>query len=87
MILTLIAPILLSLVHAGSPANLRDHILFDANWRFWRGADGQAAPGLEPLQRSFDDSKWRTVHLPHDYVVEGSFDPHGDVSHGTLPHP
>jgi beta-galactosidase len=39
------------------------------------------------LERSFDDSKWRTVHLPHDYVVEGTFDPRGDVSHGTLPKP
>lgn len=35
----------------------------------------------------FDDSKWRTVHLPHDYVVEGTFDPRGDVSHGCLPKP
>jgi beta-galactosidase len=33
----------------------------------------------------YDDSSWRTVHLPHDYVVEGSFDPHADASHGFLP--
>jgi beta-galactosidase len=40
----------------------------------------EAAPG-------FDDSAWRTVHLPHDYVVEGKFDPKADTSHGSLPTP
>jgi beta-galactosidase len=33
----------------------------------------------------YNDKSWRTVHLPHDYVVEGNFDPHGDVGHGALP--
>ncbi len=37
--------------------------------------------------RGFDDSKWRVVHLPHDYVIEGDFDPSGDNSHGSLPKP
>ena len=32
-----------------------------------------------------NDSSWKTVHLPHDYVVEGQFDPKGDVGHGALP--
>lgn len=39
------------------------------------------------MARSFDDAAWRTVHLPHDYVVEGTFDPRGDVGHGSLPKP
>lgn len=34
---------------------------------------------------AFRDKDWRTVHLPHDYVVEGAFDPQGDVGHGALP--
>ena len=87
LILTLIAPILLFLGHAGSPPSPREHVLFDANWRFWRQPESVAPLASDPLQRSFDDSNWRTVHLPHDYVVEGSFDPHGDISHGTLPRP
>jgi len=33
----------------------------------------------------YDDSSWRSVHLPHDYVVEGAFDPQGSVDHGALP--
>ena len=39
------------------------------------------------IGRAFDDSKWRTVHLPHDYVVEGTFAPNGDTGHGSLPKP
>ncbi len=39
------------------------------------------------MARAFDDASWRTVHLPHDYVVEGTFDPNGDTGHGSLPKP
>ena len=31
-----------------------------------------------------NDASWRTVHLPHDYVIEGAFTPKGDASHGSL---
>ena len=41
----------------------------------------------ENVQRAYDDSTWPVVHLPHDYVVEGRFDPKGDVGHGSLPKP
>lgn len=34
---------------------------------------------------TFDDKSWRNVQLPHDFVIEGTFDPGGDVSHGFLP--
>jgi beta-galactosidase len=30
----------------------------------------------------FDDSAWRTLDLPHDWVVETAFDPKGSGSHG-----
>ena len=33
----------------------------------------------------FNDTSWRSLHLPHDFVVEGTFDPKGDGSHGFLP--
>jgi beta-galactosidase len=39
----------------------------------------------DPSQPDFDDSAWRIVHLPHDYVVEGKFTPTADPSHGSLP--
>jgi len=41
-------------------------------------APKQAEPGL-------DDSRWRSVHLPHDYVIEGKFSPDADPGHGALP--
>lgn len=31
-----------------------------------------------------NDNDWRIVHLPHDYVIEGTFTPKGDASHGSL---
>ncbi len=35
----------------------------------------------------YNDRAWRVVHLPHDYVVEGRFDPNGDAGHASLPTP
>lgn len=42
-------------------------------------AGGAAGP-------AFDDSAWRVVDLPHDFVVEGAFDPAHNMDHGYLPH-
>ncbi|CAE7026995.1 unnamed protein product [Symbiodinium natans] len=33
-----------------------------------------------------DDSHWRVVDVPHDFVVEGNFTPTADKSHGYLPY-
>ena len=39
-------------------------ILFDDDWRFHRGgAQGAESP-------RFDDSKWRSIDLPHDWSIE-----------------
>ena len=38
-----------------------------------------------PAAASYDDSGWRTVNLPHDYVVEGTFTNTADAGHGSLP--
>ena len=40
---------------------------FDSDWKFFKGD----APGAE--QAGFDDSKWRTLDLPHDWSIEGPF--------------
>jgi beta-galactosidase len=39
----------------------------------------------DPTSPGFDDSKWRVVHVPHDYVVENAFSPLADANHGSLP--
>lgn len=36
-------------------------------------------------QVAFDDSKWRVLNLPHDFIVEGTFTPDADKAHGYLP--
>ena len=36
---------------------------------------GAAAPG-------YDDTDWRTVTLPHDWAVEGAFDPSANIAQG-----
>ena len=38
-----------------------------------------------PAARDFSDGDWRGVHLPHDFVVEGTFTPTADAGHGSLP--
>ncbi len=35
----------------------------------------------------FDDSGWRTVHLPHDFVIEQPYNRLATGSHGSLPVP
>jgi beta-galactosidase len=52
---------------------------FDAGWRFLRGD----APHAE--QPAFDDSHWRELRLPHDWAIEGPFDPALNPHTGALP--
>lgn len=40
---------------------------FNQNWRFHLGDVPNAK------NATFDDSKWRQLHLPHDWSIEGSF--------------
>ena len=67
----------------------------DFDWRFHRGD----IPGVlidystnQNLSRTsdifspaYDDSSWQRVNIPHDYIVEGAFDPKADEAHGYLP--
>ena len=41
-----------------------------------------AVPQCDPRT---DDSSWRLLSLPHDFVVEGTFSPTADMAHGYLP--
>ncbi|CAN0355830.1 unnamed protein product, partial [Ectocarpus sp. 4 AP-2014] len=52
---------------------------FNDAWRFHKGAaEGAEAAG-------FDDSEWREVRLPHDWAIEGPFDPKYNARCGGLP--
>jgi Glycosyl hydrolases family 2, sugar binding domain/Glycosyl hydrolases family 2/Beta-galactosidase second all-beta domain len=46
---------------------------------------GEDIQDLTPTSTAFDDRAWRTVNLPHDYIVEGTFTQTADTSHGSLP--
>jgi beta-galactosidase len=53
----------------------------DLSWKFARFGsmpDGSQKPEPTDSEKSissprFDDSKWRTVNLPHDWGIEGPF--------------
>ncbi len=54
------------------------------------GIYGPAALGRMPAKEVYfaadlDDSSWRPVQLPHDYVVEGEYSSKEDTGHGSLP--
>jgi len=49
------------------PPETRQHLLMDYNWKFIQSdVNGAEKP-------DFDDAKWRTLHLPHDWSIEGEF--------------
>lgn len=52
---------------------------FNEGWRFFLGD----APGAERL--AYDDSTWKEVRLPHDWAIEGPFDPTLNPHTGALP--
>ena len=52
---------------------------FDRDWRFHKGE----ATGAE--RPEFDDSNWITVRLPHDWAIDGPFDPKLNPETGALP--
>ncbi len=79
----------------------REHLLFDFGWKFTFGngvdplrdlnfgygqGDFAKTGDFEFAKAKFDDSKWRTLNLPHDWAVELPF-VHDDeqMSHGYKP--
>ena len=55
------------------------HSAFNDEWRFWKGD----AAGAE--QPRFDDRRWRSLRLPHDWAIEGPFDRKANPHTGALP--
>jgi beta-galactosidase len=52
---------------------------FDAGWRFFKGEAAGAG------EAGFDDAHWTTLRLPHDWAIDGPFDPHLNPHTGALP--
>jgi beta-galactosidase len=51
---------------------------FNAGWRFYKGE------AWEAQNAQFDDSHWRKLDLPHDWAIEGPFDPTLNPETGAL---
>ena len=70
-----------SSVSAQSEPFTRVHESIDMTWKFQLGDNNEARlPG-------FDDNQWRTLNLPHDWSIEGTYDksnPSG-IAGGFLP--
>jgi beta-galactosidase len=52
----------------GAQAQPSKTVSMDADWRFSKGDQSDAH------QPNFDDSKWQSVDVPHDWSIEGPFD-------------
>jgi beta-galactosidase len=66
--------------------------LLDFGWKFHLGNEwgfaqnlAKAGTGNGPASVWFSDASWRTVNLPHDWVVELPFDRTADSGHGFKP--
>ena len=81
----------------GAFATSRQITSLDFDWRFHRGDLPGILPGCSTNQNwsppadllglDYDDSLWQKINVPHDYIVEGAFDPkaEADSQHGCLP--
>ncbi len=60
----------------------REIISFDTDWRFRLGDDPAAR------QPAFDDNGWRILNVPHDWSIEGPFNPppEGEKDGGYFTH-
>ena len=70
----------------------REKLLLDFGWKFYAGDDWgsgenlmKAGISIGPADPTFCDASFRTVNLPHDWVVELPFDQKSDRSHGFKP--
>ena len=80
---------------ASASAAPRQITSLDFDWRFHRGDIPGVLPShstnlnLSPtpdfLDSAYDDSSWQRVNVPHDYIVEGAFDPKAEKQHAYLP--
>jgi beta-galactosidase len=67
-IILLLAFIQMPALHAQSAeTETRQRLLMDKDWKFIQSdIKGAEKP-------DFDDTRWRTLHLPHDWSIEGEF--------------
>jgi beta-galactosidase len=76
---------------AADDSSPRQVLSMDKGWKFHRGAieydfgwhkSKKFSQG--PCAADFNDSAWHKVNVPHDFVIEGTFDPSARVEGGFL---
>src|SRR5450755_296692 len=70
-----------SAIAAPTAVNVADErrVSFNDAWRFFKGESaGAENPGV-------DDSQWTELRLPHDWAIDGPFDPTQNPHTGALP--
>jgi len=61
---------------------LRQQTLIDADWRFH---SGDVTSSNQVIAKSYDDAQWLQIQLPHDYGLDGNYDPTNARQRGYLP--
>ena len=84
----------------GDPPNIKTNLHYDAvkPWilpagnnflmdpaRRAKRPDGNLGEDVPYTMKDFNDSSWRSIHLPHDYAIEGPFTTTVSGSTGRLP--
>jgi beta-galactosidase len=69
--------------HLGELTNAEEQADNDPHMTTYLEAKTGFAKG--PANPTFNDGNWRQVNLPHDWAVEGVFDPANNMDHGYLP--
>ena len=64
---------LLLLIATSLSAQRKETILRDG-WKFSRGEKYASMNAIAPSLVGFNDSKWQTVQVPHDWAISGPFD-------------
>jgi beta-galactosidase len=66
---------------ANATPTVREETLLDADWMFHLND----VAGNKPTGPNFDDTQWRHVDVPNDYIEEGTYDRDNVRNHGYLP--
>ena len=70
--------LLLIFVPLSMVSQQRQTILLTKNWKFQKGKNEAA------FEKTFDDRKWETVTVPHDWAIKGPFDRNIDIQKVTI---
>jgi beta-galactosidase len=84
---TLIAAIALTCLSLSALAATapREVLSLDRGWLFHLGDITPPEIKAGAAATTYDDSDWRALDLPHDWAVEGPFDPKGNSAQGYRP--